>query len=115
MFRNYFIAAIRNLRSNKIFSFINILGLAIGISASLVIFLIIQYDFSFDHFEKNKDRIYRVVSVFNFSGEEYKNSGVPSPLGKTMNSEISGLDLSAHFRMWTENETLRVQDPANKE
>ncbi|MDE3253197.1 MAG: ABC transporter permease [Bacteroidota bacterium] len=113
MLKNYITSAFRNLRNNKIFSFINILGLAIGISASMVIFLIIQFDLSFDHFEKNRDRIYRVVSVFNFSGEEYKNSGVPSPLGKTMATEITGLETAAHFRMWTENQTLSIPNPAN--
>ncbi len=113
MFSNYLKSAIRNLRNNKIFSFINILGLAIGISASLVIFLIIHYDFSFDRFEKNGERIYRVVSVFDFSGEIYRNSGVPSPLGKTMSTEITGLETAAHFRMWTENETFRASNGPN--
>src|SRR5471030_3295980 len=61
MFKNYFKTAWRTLWKNKIFSLINVLGLAIGISASLVIYLIASYDTSFDKFEKDKDRIYRVV------------------------------------------------------
>ena len=52
--KNYLKIALRNFRSNKIFSAINIFGLAISISASLVIFLIIQYDFSFDKFESSR-------------------------------------------------------------
>jgi hypothetical protein len=52
-----------------------VLGLAIGISASLVIYLLVNYHFSFDKFEKDADRIYRVVSNFTFSGEVYRNSG----------------------------------------
>ena len=52
MIKNYFIVACRNFWRNKIFSVINVLGLSIGISASLVIFLIVYYEFSFDKFEK---------------------------------------------------------------
>ena len=66
MFKNYLVVAFRNFSNNRIFSVINILGLSIGISASLVIFLIVHYSYSFDRFEKNPDRIFRVVSDFAF-------------------------------------------------
>jgi hypothetical protein len=79
MIKNYFRIAFRTLWKNKVFSVINILGLSIGISASLVIYLLADYHFSFDRFEKDRDRIYRVTSNFSFSGEEYKNSGVTFP------------------------------------
>ena len=68
MFKNHLIVAFRNFRRNKIFSLINIIGLSIGISAALVIYLIVQYDFAFDQFEKNGKKIYRVVSDFKFFG-----------------------------------------------
>ncbi len=48
MFRNYFITAFRNLRRNKLFLLINILGLSIGIIASLLIFLIVYFELSYD-------------------------------------------------------------------
>lgn len=54
MFRNYFITAIRNLRRNKSYALINILGLAVGIAACLLIFLVIQFETSFDNFHKKK-------------------------------------------------------------
>ena len=62
MFKNYFKTAIRNLKRNKSYAVINITGLAVGIAASLLIFLLIQFETSFDNFHKNKDRIYRVVA-----------------------------------------------------
>jgi putative ABC transport system permease protein len=104
MFKNYFLVAFRNFRRNKTFALINILGLAIGISAALVIFLIVDYDFAFDHFEKNRDRIYRVV-------EEYtSDNGVTShfqdvciPMGPVIQKEITGIELTAPFRTWDEN------------
>ena len=54
MLKTYLTIAYRNFFRNKIFSLINVLGLAIGISASLVIFLIVHYDFTFDKFEKEQ-------------------------------------------------------------
>jgi ABC-type antimicrobial peptide transport system permease subunit len=100
MFKNYFITALRNLRHNKAFSAINILGLAIGISASLVIFLIVKYNFSFDKFEKGGDRIYRVVTNSSIAGNEYPNSGVCIPMGDAVQNEVTGLEVVAPFYMW---------------
>ncbi len=108
MLTNYFKTAFRNLIRNKALSFINIIGLSIEISAALVIFLIVQYDFSFDKHHKNGDRIYRIVSNFSFSGEVYKNSGVTSPLGNTMRKEATGLEIISPFRLWTESEKLTI-------
>lgn len=93
MLKNYFSVAFRNFWRNKTFSLINIFGLSIGISASLVIYLIVQYDFSFDKFHKDGNLIYRVVSNFVFSGEVFRNSGVTVPLGNAVRKELSGLDL----------------------
>ena len=51
MLKNYFRTALRNFTRNKVFASINVLGLSIGISAALVIFLIVQYEFSYDKIE----------------------------------------------------------------
>ncbi len=97
MFKNYITIAVRTLWKNKLFTSINILGLAIGISASLVIYLLVNYHFTFDKFEKDGDRIYRVVSNFSFSGEVYHNSGVRSPLGAAVQKEITGIEAVVPF------------------
>jgi putative ABC transport system permease protein len=52
MIKNYFRIALRQFWRNKTFSFINVAGLSIGISAALVIYLIVHYDFTFDRFER---------------------------------------------------------------
>ncbi|MBL7762621.1 MAG: ABC transporter permease, partial [Chitinophagaceae bacterium] len=100
MLKNHLITAIRALLKNKVFTGINILGLSIGISASLVIYLLVNYHFSFDKFEKDGDRLYRVVSNFSFSGEAYYNSGICDPMGPAVKSEIAGLDAVISFRTW---------------
>ncbi len=61
MLRNYFKTAWRNLLKNKVFSLINILGLTLGITVCMMIFLFIMNEFSVDKFHKNGDRIYRVL------------------------------------------------------
>ena len=68
MFANYLKTALRNLLRNKIFSFINISGLAIGIAACLLIFLYIITEFSYDKFHEKADRIYRVAINGEVSG-----------------------------------------------
>lgn len=111
MFKNYLKTAYRNLIRNKVFSLINIIGLAIGISAALVIFLIVQFDFNFDKFEKNRNNIFRVVSNFTFSGTPYKNSGVPGPMGKAVSKELTGLASVIPFIYGDDDTKLSV--PAN--
>jgi putative ABC transport system permease protein len=113
MIKNYFTIAFRALKKNKILSAINIFGLAIGVSASLVIFLLVNYHFNFDKFEKEGNRIYRVVTDFNFSGEVYYNSGVTSPLGPTIKKEMTGLEAVVPFRTW--EEPLKVTIPQMSE
>ena len=63
MLKNYIKTAWQNLRSHKSYVAINTIGLAVGIAACLLIFLLIQYETSFDNFHKNKERIYRVVAA----------------------------------------------------
>ena len=92
MLKNYFAVAFRNFWRNKVFSTINILGLSIGISAALVIFLIVYDEFSFDKFEKEGDRIYRVVLDAKFSGTQGYSAAVPAPLGAAMQNEATGVE-----------------------
>src|SRR6476659_6419142 len=61
MLKNYFKIAWRNLMKNKVFSFINIFGLTIGLASFLLISLYIFDELTFDRFHKNADNIYRVV------------------------------------------------------
>jgi putative ABC transport system permease protein len=65
MFRNYFKTAWRNLRSRKAYATINILGLAVGIATSLIIFLVIHYELNYDSFQSRKDRIARIVTTYS--------------------------------------------------
>src|SRR4051812_24256576 len=98
MIKNLFTTAYRNVKRNKTFAFINIIGLAIGISAAMVIFLIINYDYNFDKFENDQDRIYRIVVEMEFSGNISHTSGIPIPLCKSVYAgELTGIETASHF------------------
>jgi putative ABC transport system permease protein len=60
MFKNYFLTAIRNLFRNRLYSFISIFGLAIGMAVTLIVFRFIQFEKSYDKYHKDYQRIYRV-------------------------------------------------------
>jgi len=91
MIRNYFKTALRIFRKNKVTTLINVLGLSIGISSALIIFMVVQYDFSFDKYEPGKERIYRIVS----EGDGWKNAGVPAPMHAAVRNSVSGIETTA--------------------
>lgn len=98
MLKNFLLIAIRKCKRNKFFSFINILGLGIGISAALVIYLIVQHENSYEKFQKDGDRIYRMVSDMTFAGNsEFKNSGVAMPMPEAVRKEVTGIEVGTHF------------------
>jgi putative ABC transport system permease protein len=63
MIKNYLLLAIKHLKKQKVFSVINILGLTVGITCCLMIFLFIMNELSYDNFHKNGKNIYRVVRL----------------------------------------------------
>src|SRR5205085_11479880 len=75
MFKNYFKTTIRSLWKNKTASAINVFGLTIGLTCCLLIALYIQHELSFDKFEKNGDRIARVIMQYSFDGSSESNEG----------------------------------------
>src|SRR6476620_3557708 len=82
MFKNYFKTAFRNITRNRTYTFINIAGLAVGIAVCMMIFIIIQFQTSFENFHSKKDRIYRVLTEYHHSDapDIFYGRGVPAPL-----------------------------------
>lgn len=101
MFRNYFKTAFRVFTRNKAFTAINVLGLSIGVSAALIIVLIVQFEFSFDKAETDADRIYRVVMDLKFNGNDGHSAAVPAPLSAAIQNEATGVEATVpvmHFQ-----------------
>ncbi len=90
MLKNYFKIAFRNIRRNKIYSLINIMGLSIGLATFILIVLYVKYEFSFDKYHANADNIYRVAR--EFQGHDHAGSNkmavVRCPLAPALKEEF---------------------------
>jgi ABC-type antimicrobial peptide transport system permease subunit len=104
MFRNYLKVAVRNIRRNKAYSFINIFGLAIGMACCILILLWVQDELSFDQFHHNADRLGRVIADVEFSGQR-PWAVTEAPLSQAMEQEYpeiaraTRLQLGGRFRV----------------
>jgi putative ABC transport system permease protein len=89
MLKSYIVIGIRNLLKQKGYSVIKIAGLALGLAASLVIYLYVQEDLSYDTFHRNHDRIARLLTIDNAEGVSSKLVGVTAPaLGPALETEL---------------------------
>lgn len=88
MLKNYLKLSFRNLSKNKLFSLINIGGLASGIAMALLLFLYLDYEQGFDTFQSNKHRIYRIISHSTLDAVPEKWGCAPNMAGPTFKAEI---------------------------
>ncbi len=95
MLKNYFKIAFRILKRHKGYSFINIAGLAIGLTAVILILLYIQFELSFDRYHNNAGRIYRVMRGQQGSGR--LTPITPAPLGPALEAEFPEVVTTARF------------------
>jgi putative ABC transport system permease protein len=107
MIKNYFSIAWRNMVRHKVYSCINVAGLAMGICACIVIYLITSYEFSFDTFHEDGDRIYRVTGTFKRTNGEmdFLNSVVPEVAG--IEHDIPGFEAKAPVYFYDGPVTIR--------
>ena len=111
MFKNYFKTAFRSLTRNRNYTIINIAGLAVGIAVCMMIFIIIQFQTSFDDFHSNKDRIYRVLTEYHH--EDAANIGygkdVPFPMPAGLKTAFPQIDQIAPI-FASQNDQLLIPD-----
>jgi putative ABC transport system permease protein len=109
MFRHYLTIALRNFRKHKVYSAINLLGLAIGIACCLLILTYIKDEWTYDRFHKNADTIYRVVSSFKSpTGEVKLSSQTQPPLAPALKQEFP--EVKEVVRYWRWANVVRYQD-----
>lgn len=85
MFKNYFKVGLRNILKYKVFSFINVFGLAVAMSVCMLIILMLADQYRYDQFHEKKDRIYRILSDQEGSKQPYATS--PYPLAGALKAE----------------------------
>ena len=92
MLSNYLKIALRNLIKHKSQTLINVGGLTLGFVCAIIIFLTIQYEFSYDTWHPDRDRIYRIVrEEFEFGNIDY-DDGIHYPLAEAVREDISGIE-----------------------
>jgi putative ABC transport system permease protein len=104
MFKNYLKSYLRNLWKNRTYTFLNIAGLAVGITCSTLIFLWIEDEFNWDHQFAKKHYLYQVEDNQTYDGTTYTFSATPGPLAPGMKADIPGIAATSHLT-WT-NKTL---------
>lgn len=98
MLTNYLKIAWRNVRKNRAFAAINILGLAIGMATCLLISLFVRDELSYDRFHQNADRIYRVVLRGTLNGEQLREANVMPPVAQTLQSRFPEVEETVRLR-----------------
>ena len=100
MFKNYFKSAWRNLVKNKIFSFINIAGLSIGIAVCFIILLFVQDELSYDRFNEKADRIVRVVFQASINGGKINEINVMPQVASAMKNDYPEVEEVTRIRRY---------------
>ncbi len=102
MLKNYFRIAYRNLVKYKVYSFVNIIGFSIALVPVVLTILYVLNEFSYDKYNKNYDRIYRVVQEYKSYGKTIKSGIMPNPLAAAMRAELPEVKYAARMRAWKE-------------
>ncbi len=110
MLKNYLLITFRNLFRTKAFSLINIVGLALGISCSFIIFLWVKDEVNTDQFHVNNDRLYRVMeNQFYTNGSVFTLSSTPGPMAPVIKEKYPEIE-SATRITWSEKRLFMIGD-----
>ena len=108
MIKNYFKIAFRNLWKNKVFSFINIMGLTVGMTACFLIFLYVKFELSYDSFNSKADRVYRVVSDIKTPTEVLHSNGPAWAVAPNAKDEFP--EIESFVRITNDNVLIKKGD-----
>jgi len=102
MLNNYIKTTFRNLIRSKGYTVINILGLAIGLSASILILLFIVNELSYDKFFKDSERIYRIAVKGRMSGDFFDVAVTPAPMAPALKHTFPEVESAVRLRQWSQ-------------
>ncbi|EOZ98754.1 putative ABC transporter permease [Indibacter alkaliphilus LW1] len=98
MFRNILKIALRNFWKTKSISFINVLGLSLGMALCMIIAIFVKNELSYDRHFPNAERIYRISSDIVFGGNAMNMTFAPAPMAEALVAEIPEVEAAVHFR-----------------
>ena len=96
MFRNYVISTARHLRRHKVYTAINVFGLAVALSFAILVYFFVRSETTYDQFHPDYAHIYRASTALNFEGLEYWEN-TPFPLAEAIREEVPGIAAVARF------------------
>ncbi|MEL6719015.1 MAG: ABC transporter permease [Bacteroidota bacterium] len=111
MLKHNLLLIFRRLKRKTSYSFIHILGLTLGFASCLLIFLLVKYEYSFDQYHTNKDRIYRINTYFTDPDESGLAATLPFPAGPVFAEEFSEAEAVGRL-FWLEENFLNVAGQA---
>jgi putative ABC transport system permease protein len=109
MFTNYLKAYLRNLWKNRTYTFLNIAGLAVGITCSTLIFLWVEDEFNWDHQFTKKHYLYQVEDNQTYDGTTFTFAATPGPLAPGLKTDIPGIANTSHLT-WTNRTLFSLND-----
>jgi putative ABC transport system permease protein len=110
MILNYFKTAVRNIWRHRVHSILNITGLAVGMACTITILLWVRYEFSFDRYHKNAERIYRLATDFHFGTFQGKYAVSNNPAGPTLQRDYPEVEKAVRFHQVWGSTIVRYKD-----
>jgi len=101
MISNYLKIALRNIRRHKIYSFINIMGLAIGMACCILVFIHVRHEMSYDRYHQDGDRIFRIAQKIQKEAAELETARVATPLIPAVRENFPEVESAARFQLAT--------------
>jgi len=109
MFKNYLKTAVRSFLRQKIYVFINMIGLAVGIASSLLIFLFVNHHLNYDTFHQKGDQIYRLILDGKIGGQELLSAYTATPIAPTMQQDYPEVEAYCRVNVWGRS-VVRIDD-----
>lgn len=100
MITNYLKTALRIMLRQKGYSLINIIGLSVGIAATLLILIYVSNELSYDRFHQSADRIHRITFMAKLQGTEVHGANTAAPIAEAMQREIPEVEEAVRFGQW---------------
>ena len=116
MFRNFIKVAFRNITRHKVFSWINIIGLSVGLACSILIAMFVLDELSYDRFHERSDDIYRIALRGTFQGDKLNGVSTGAPVGNIFKEEIPEIKNSVRLvNYYSDGATIKIRNNSFKE
>lgn len=112
MLKNYFKVAFRSLNKNRIYAFINILGLALGLAVTIMVFMFIKDETSYEKHWTGYDRVYRAGIKADMMGQKMDAPVTSSPMANSLRTEFTDVETATRFQ--TINQEIMMRYEQNK-